>query len=348
MNEQKLRKIKKLLKNKPDIDIDELSAFMDSEGFNQEEIEETFSIFSGEENIVKNDPKIAMPSDSVAVYLKEIGKIPLFTPEEEKKYLAEYQKTKDHELFNKIIESNLRLVVSIAKKYSGRGLEFLDLIEEGNFGLMKAIEKFDPNKGYKLSTYATWWIRQAITRALGDKSRSIRLPIHIHEKYNRYKRYLDQYFQTNEKLPTEEEIMKAVKINRTVLQELYRIDGLDPISLDCPVNNDEADAESIGDFVADNSDNSNFEEHTMVRINTKRICDIMNDCLTPKQQDILTRRYGLDGTEGMTLDAIGQSYGLTRERIRQIEKKALEKLGSRLKKIESFPSLYTKKKTKKS
>jgi RNA polymerase primary sigma factor len=259
--------------------------------------------------------------DSVKMYLREIGKIPLLKPDEELelayKILDGDQRAKD-----KMIESNMRLVVSIAKRYSGRGLDFLDLIQEGNTGLLRAVEKFDPDKGFKFSTYATWWIRQAITRAIADQARVIRLPVHVNETINKIMRTNRQLSQELNREPTIEEIAKELEILPEKVEYMLKVKQ-DTGSLDASVNNDDDDS-VVGDFVVD-EDTETPDEAASAQFLKDSIKNVLSD-LTEREQKIIALRFGLDDGKNYTLEEVGREFNVTRERIRQIEAKALVKL----------------------
>jgi len=269
--------------------------------------------------------KDSLSHDSIQMYLKEIGQYPLITGAQEKE-LAKKIQLGDEEAKNILARSNLRLVVSIAKKYVGRSpdLTLLDLIQEGNLGLFKAVDKFDWNKGFKFSTYATWWIRQAITRSLADQSRTIRVPVHMVETIAKYKQVVRRLAQDLGRDPLQEEI--AIEMNLDV-DKIYNIEKIDQstVSLESPAGPDEDDGKStLGDFIADDKILSPSEE-TSRRIVADQVKDILND-LPPKERRILEMRHGLVDGITHTLEEVGREFGVTRERIRQIEAKALEKL----------------------
>ena len=271
-------------------------------------------------------------SDSTTLYLKEMGKYDLFTPEKEIEIFRKYKKTKDLELRNEIMNANLRLVINIAKRYAYNGLSFLDIIQEGNLGLMYAIDKFDVDKGYKFSTYATWWIRQAITRAIGNTARMIRIPVHTTEKILKIKHARNDLTAILGRKPTVKEIAQEVLMEENEVQEILRI-AEDCRSLDEPITNDEGNDSYVGDFVADNADS----EKEAINLQLKDdIFSIMNSCLTKREIEVINLRFGLvDGTI-RTLEQVGEIENVTRERIRQIEAKALRKIKRRAPALESY------------
>ena len=271
-------------------------------------------------------------NDPVRMYLKEIGKISLLTLDEEMELSARIV-AGDEEAKNKLAESNLRLVVSIAKRYVGRGMLFLDLIQEGNIGLMKAVEKFDAGKGYKFSTYATWWIRQAITRAIADQARTIRVPVHMVETINKLARIQRQLTQELNREPTEEELAKKMHLSLDKVREVIKI-AQEPVSLETPIG--EEDDSHLGDFVKDERTMSP-EEYTVHELLKDEISDVLLT-LTEREEQVLRLRFGLDDGSSKTLEEVGQMFGVTRERIRQIEAKALRKLRhpSRSRKLKDF------------
>ena len=271
-------------------------------------------------------------NDPVRMYLKEIGRISLLSPEEEMK-LSLKVAAGDEEAKNILAESNLRLVVSIAKRYVGRGLLFLDLIQEGNIGLMKAVEKFDYDKGYKFSTYATWWIRQAITRALADQARTIRVPVHMVETINKMARIQRQLTLELNREPSDEELAKKMGITPEKVREVMKI-SQDPVSLETPIGEEEDS--HLGDFVPDES-NMSPEDFTIHEMLKEEIGDVLLT-LTEREEQVLRLRFGLDDGSPKTLEEVGQMFGVTRERIRQIEAKALRKLRhpSRSRKLKDF------------
>ena len=270
--------------------------------------------------------------DPVRMYLREIGKIPLLTYDQELE-LAKRILEGDEEAKKKLTESNLRLVVSIAKKYVGRGMLFLDLIQEGNMGLIKAVEKFDYTKGYKFSTYATWWIRQAITRAIADQARTIRIPVHMVETINKLLRTSRQLLQQNGREPTPEELSKEMEMPVEKVLEIQKI-AQDPVSLETPIG--EENDSHLGDFIKDDDSPSpqDVASYTMLR---EQLEEVMKT-LTPREAKVLRLRFGLDDGKARTLEEVGKQFNVTRERIRQIEAKALRKLRhpSRSKKLKEY------------
>ena len=258
--------------------------------------------------------------DPVRMYLREIGKIPLLSFDEELE-LAKRVINGDEEAKQKLAESNLRLVVSIAKKYVGRGMLFLDLIQEGNIGLMKAVEKFDVSKGYKFSTYATWWIRQAITRAIADQARTIRVPVHMVETINKLARIQRQLTLELNREPSEEELAQKMGTSVEKIREIYKI-SQEPVSLETPIG--EEDDSHLGDFIKDES-NMSPEEYATNEMLKDEISDVLLT-LTEREEKVIRLRFGLEDGKSRTLEEVGQLFGVTRERIRQIEAKALRKL----------------------
>ncbi len=259
-------------------------------------------------------------NDPVRMYLKEIGQIKLLTTEEELE-LADRILEGDEEAKTILAEANLRLVVSIAKRYVGRGMLFLDLIQEGNIGLMKAVEKFDVTKGYKFSTYATWWIRQAITRAIADQARTIRVPVHMVETINKLARIQRQLTLELNREPTEEELAKKMNTSVDKIREIYKI-SQEPVSLETPIG--EEDDSHLGDFIKDEH-NMSPEEYATNEMLKDEISDILLT-LTEREEKVIRLRFGLEDGKARTLEEVGQIFGVTRERIRQIEAKALRKL----------------------
>lgn len=282
-----------------------------------------------EDLTMSKDVKI---NDPVRMYLKEIGRIPLLTSDEEFEY-AERAVEGDEEAKRILAESNLRLVVSIAKRYVGRGMLFLDLIQEGNIGLMKAVEKFDPTKGYKFSTYATWWIRQAITRAIADQARTIRVPVHMVETINKLARIQRQLTQELNREPTDDEIAEKLEMPVEKVREVYKI-SQDPVALETPIG--EEDDSHLGDFIKDDR-MIGPEEYTTEEMLKEELASVLLT-LTDREEKVLRLRFGLDDGQCRTLEEVGQIFGVTRERIRQIEAKALRKLRhpSRSRKLKDF------------
>ncbi len=271
-------------------------------------------------------------TDPVRMYLKEIGRINLLSSDDEYEYALQAEQG-DEYAKRMLAESNLRLVVSIAKRYVGRGMLFLDLIQEGNIGLMKAVEKFDPAKGYKFSTYATWWIRQAITRAIADQARTIRIPVHMVETINKLARIQRQLTQELNREPTEEELAKKIGLSVEKVREVYKI-SQDPVSLETPIG--EEDDTHLGDFIRDERSMSP-EEYTTIEMLKEELSGVLLT-LTEREEKVLRLRFGLDDGQCRTLEEVGQVFNVTRERIRQIEAKALRKLRhpSRSRKLKDF------------
>ncbi len=259
--------------------------------------------------------------DSVRLYLREIGKIPLLNSEEELE-LAHRVKNGEQEAKDKMAEANMRLVVSIAKRYVGRGLDLLDLIQEGNTGLLRAVEKFDPDKGFKFSTYATWWIRQAITRAIADQARTIRIPVHMVETINKLLRTQRRLTQELNREPTNEEIAKAMELDVAKIEHIMKIKQ-DITSLDASIRDDEEDS-VLSDFIED-EDTISPEESATGQLLKEQVKDMLKS-LTEREQKIVKMRFGLEDGKSHTLEEVGQEFSVTRERIRQIEAKALVKL----------------------
>ena len=270
--------------------------------------------------------------DPVRMYLKEIGKVPLLSAEEEIEF-AQRMEEGDEEAKKRLAEANLRLVVSIAKRYGGRGMLFLDLIQEGNLGLIKAVEKFDYRKGYKFSTYATWWIRQAITRAIADQARTIRIPVHMVETINRLMRVSRQLLQELGRDPVPEEIAKAMEMPVSKVREIMKI-SQEPVSLETPIGEEEDS--HLGDFIPDD-DVPVPAEAAAFTLLKEQLIEVL-DTLTEREQKVLRLRFGLDDGRARTLEEVGKEFNVTRERIRQIEAKALRKLRhpSRSKKLKDY------------
>ena len=289
-----------------------------------------------EDKQLEEEYENAKLDDPVRMYLKEIGKIPLLTPEEElevaKDLVSEDEKTRD-EARKRMSEANLRLVVSIAKRYVGRGMQLLDLIQEGNLGLMKAVEKFDYTKGYKFSTYATWWIRQSITRAIADQARTIRIPVHMVETINRVLRTSHSMVQKLGREPTTTEIAQELHMEVSKVEEILKI-AQEPVSLETPIGEEEDS--HLGDFIQDDEASQPSEEasYTLLREQLEEVLST----LTPREEQVLRMRFGLVDGKPHTLEEVGKEFDVTRERIRQIESKALRKLRhpSRSKKLRDF------------
>ncbi len=258
--------------------------------------------------------------DPVRIYLKEIGRVPLLTPEEEM-LIAEKILDGDDEACKRLVEANLRLVVSIAKRYLGRGMQFLDLIQEGNLGLMKAVEKFDHTKGFKFSTYVTWWIRQAITRAIADQARTIRIPVHMGETINKIKKASSQLLHENGHEPTIEEIADFLNMPEDKIREAMRV-SQEPVSLETPIGEEEDS--HLCDFIPD--DSAVTPQDAASQMMLKEQLDSVLSSLTPREEKVIRLRFGLDDGRPRTLEEVGEEFNVTRERIRQIEAKALRKL----------------------
>jgi len=289
----------------------------------------------GEEKVLLDDNAITKDlniNDPVRMYLKEIGQIKLLTLEEELE-LADRIEAGDETAKTTLAEANLRLVVSIAKRYVGRGMLFLDLIQEGNIGLMKAVDKFDVSKGYKFSTYATWWIRQAITRAIADQARTIRVPVHMVETINKLARIQRQLTLELNREPTEEELAKKMNTSVDKIRDIYKI-SQEPVSLETPIG--EEDDSHLGDFIKDEA-NMSPEEYATNELLKDEIAEVLLT-LTEREEKVIRLRFGLEDGKSRTLEEVGQMFGVTRERIRQIEAKALRKLRhpSRSRKLKDY------------
>ena len=315
-----------IMKTLEDIDYDISQADLDNvvpddlDGDTFKEIEkdvESYEVEKMEKLLLQEGLAI---DDPVRMYLKDIGKIPLLSPEREK-YLAEQIALGSKSAKDELIEAHLRLVVSIAKRHVGKGMYFLDLIQEGNLGLIKAVEKFDYSKGYKFSTYATWWIRQAITRAIADQARTIRIPVHMVETIHKVSRTARQLLQEYGKEPTTDEIAERLGITPDKVREIMKI-AQDPVSLETPIGEEEDS--HLGDFVEDNDSPapSDSASYALLR---EQLCNILHT-LTPREEQVIKLRFGLEDGRPRTLEEVGKQFQITRERIRQIEAKALRKL----------------------
>ena len=320
-----------------DYDVEQVDKLYDTfEAYNIEIVEddggESIAPASNEElESVLNTDGISI-DDPVKVYLKEIGRVPLLSAEEEVD-LAIKMSQGDVEAKKRLSEANLRLVVSIAKRYVGRGMQFLDLIQEGNLGLIKAVEKFDHTKGFKFSTYATWWIRQAITRAIADQARTIRIPVHMVETINKVKKVNSQLLHENGHEPTNEQIAEKLEMPVEKVREIMRV-AQEPVSLETPIGEEEDS--HLGDFIPDEDAPapSDVASHTMLK---EQLAEVLST-LTPREEKVLRLRFGLEDGRSRTLEEVGKEFNVTRERIRQIEAKALRKLRhpSRSKKLKDF------------
>lgn len=287
---------------------------------------------SDEELEITVDNVDSFADDSVRLYLREIGKIPLLTLEEETE-LAKRIVKGDKKAKDKMVESNMRLVVSIAKRYSGRGLDFLDLIQEGNTGLLRAVDKFDPDKGFKFSTYATWWIRQAITRSIADQARTIRIPVHMIETINKMNRISRQILQETGSEPDPATLALKMEMPEDKIRKIMKI-AKEPISMETPIGDD--DDSHLGDFIEDN--NTLAPADAALHVSMRNVVKDVLDSLTPREAKVLRMRFGVEMSTDHTLEEVGKQFDVTRERIRQIEAKALRKLRhpSRSDKLKSF------------
>ena len=348
--------LKKGKKNGGTLTYGDLMEALQTQDLSPDEIDDMYDVFSKKgieivDDSGQNDPDDDLPDkddeeveidlsvpegvsidDPVRMYLKEIGRVPLLTAEEEVR-LAKRMDEGDEEAAKRLAEANLRLVVSIAKRYVGRGMLFLDLIQEGNLGLIKAVEKFDYNKGYKFSTYATWWIRQAITRAIADQARTIRIPVHMVETINKLIRVSRQLLQQLGREPLPEEIAKEMEISVDRVREIMKI-AQEPVSLETPIGEEEDS--HLGDFIEDQDAPAPADAASFMLL--KEQLEEVLDTLTPREEKVLRLRFGLDDGRARTLEEVGQNCGVTRERIRQIEAKALRKLRhpSRSRKLKDF------------
>ena len=320
-----------------DLDPEQIDKIYETFESNGIEIIDDFDEDFNEELLEDTEAEITLPDgtsvdDPVRMYLKEIGKVPLLSMEEEI-VLAEKMANGDESARKRLAEANLRLVVSIAKKYVGRGMLFLDLIQEGNMGLIKAVEKFDYTKGYKFSTYATWWIRQAITRAIADQARTIRVPVHMVETINKLIRIKRQLLQQLGREATPEELSREMELPVERIAEIEKI-SQEPISIDTPIGEEEDS--HLGDFIPDDDAPAPAESAAFTLLK-EQLVDVLST-LTPREEKVLKLRFGLDDGRARTLEEVGRVFNVTRERIRQIEAKALRKLRhpSRSKKLKDY------------
>ncbi|MCH5193760.1 MAG: RNA polymerase sigma factor RpoD [Oscillospiraceae bacterium] len=321
-------------------DVDQMEAFYDSCGSLNIEIIEDFSDddLAMLPDTTSDDLELSLSTEGIAIddpvkiYLKEIGRVPLLTPEEEIE-LAERMLQGDQKARKRLSEANLRLVVSIAKRYVGRGMQFLDLIQEGNLGLIKAVEKFDHTKGFKFSTYATWWIRQAITRAIADQARTIRIPVHMVETITKVKKASSQLLHQNGHDPSPEEIADVLDMPVEKVREIMRI-AQDPVSLETPIGEEEDS--HLGDFIPDDDAPAPADAASLILLK-EQLGEVLST-LTEREEKVLRLRFGLEDGRSRTLEEVGKEFNVTRERIRQIEAKALRKLRhpSRSKKVKDY------------
>lgn len=349
--EEAVAKIIELSKAKGVVSYKEMSDILDDYELKPEQMEKLYEVLEEmnidvideeaakleDEETAKEELETAVPNnvsidDPVRMYLKEIGKVPLLTADEERE-LAIRMSQGDEVAKQKLAEANLRLVVSIAKRYVGRGMLFLDLIQEGNLGLIKAVEKFDYTKGYKFSTYATWWIRQAITRAIADQARTIRIPVHMVETINKLVRVSRQLLQEYGRDPLPEELAKEMNIPEEKVREILKI-AQEPVSLETPIGEEEDS--HLGDFLPDEDAPAPAEAAAFTLLK-EQLMDVL-DTLTPREMKVLKLRFGLEDGRARTLEEVGKEFQVTRERIRQIEAKALRKLRhpSRSKKLRDY------------
>lgn len=352
-NSEKMKIIKNLIdrgKKNGSLSYKEIMDELDSVELNPDQIEKIYTVLESmdieiigdikdmeievevEEEIDLSVPEGISIDDPVRMYLKEIGKVPLLSPEEEIE-LAKKIEDGDMTSKKKLAEANLRLVVSIAKRYVGRGMLFLDLIQEGNLGLIKAVEKFDYRKGYKFSTYATWWIRQAITRAIADQARTIRIPVHMVETINKLIRVSRQLLQELGREPMPEEVAEIMEMPVDKVREIMKI-AQEPVSLETPIGEEEDS--HLGDFIPDDEAPAPAEAAAFTMLK-EQLINVL-DTLTPREEKVLRLRFGLDDGRARTLEEVGKEFNVTRERIRQIEAKALRKLRhpSRSKKLKDY------------
>ncbi|AEB76487.1 RNA polymerase sigma factor RpoD [Clostridium botulinum] len=349
-NKDRMKIIKNLIdkgKKKGNLTYKEIMDELDNVELTPEQIEKVYGVLESmdievvgdikeieteEEEIDLSVPEGISIDDPVRMYLKEIGKVPLLSPDEE---INLAQRIEDGDMYakKKLAEANLRLVVSIAKRYVGRGMLFLDLIQEGNLGLIKAVEKFDYRKGYKFSTYATWWIRQAITRAIADQARTIRIPVHMVETINKLIRVSRQLLQELGREPQPEEIAKIMEMPVDKVREIMKI-AQEPVSLETPIGEEEDS--HLGDFIPDDEAPAPAEAAAFTMLK-EQLINVL-DTLTPREEKVLRLRFGLDDGRARTLEEVGKEFNVTRERIRQIEAKALRKLRhpSRSKKLKDY------------
>ena len=311
------------------LDVDQMEVVYDRfEDADINVVEEIDPVEIAGEDVTEIDPKLAVTEgiaidDPVRMYLKEIGRVPLLTSDQEID-IAKRMADGDEEAKQQLAEANLRLVVSVAKRYVGRGMQFLDLIQEGNLGLIKAVDKFDYHKGYKFSTYATWWIRQAITRAIADQARTIRIPVHMVETINKLVRVNRQLLQELGREPRPDEIAEEMGISEEKVREIIKI-AQEPVSLETPIGEEEDS--HLGDFIPDDDAPAPDSMATYAMLK-KQLTEVL-DTLTPREEKVVRLRFGLDDGKTRTLEDVGKEFNVTRERIRQIEAKAIRKLHSR-------------------